>query len=47
MGLRVTLLAVLLAGGVITPGGGIGTGDISKDDFPQIPTQSPFQATPR
>jgi len=23
------------------PRGGIGTGDVSKDDFPQIPTQSP------
>ena len=38
---RIALLVVLLAGGLMTPGGGIGTGDISKDDFPQIPTQSP------
>ena len=26
---RVALLVVLLAGGLMTPGGGIGTGDIS------------------
>jgi hypothetical protein len=32
---------MLLGGGVMTPGGGISTGDISKDDFPQIPTRSP------
>ena len=38
---RVGVVIVLLAGGVMTPGGGIGTGDISKDNFPQIPTQSP------
>jgi len=38
---RMGLAIVLLGGGVMTPGGGIGTGDISKDDFPQIPTQSP------
>ena len=34
-------LVLLLLQGLMTPGGGIGTGDISKDDFPQIPTQSP------
>jgi hypothetical protein len=26
---------------MVTPGGGINSGDISKDDFPQVPTQSP------
>ena len=35
------LAIVLLGGGVVTPGGGIGTGDINKDDFLQIPTRSP------
>jgi len=34
-------LVLLLLQGLMTPGGGIGTGDISKDDFPQIPTLSP------
>ena len=35
------LLLVLLQG-VLTPGGGIGTGDISKDDYrQQLPSQSP------
>jgi len=34
-------VAVLLAGGIVTPDGGIGTGDIGKDDFPQVPAQSP------
>ena len=35
-------LVLLLAQGLMTPGGGIGTGDISKDDYQQqIPTQSP------
>jgi hypothetical protein len=38
---RIALVVVLLAGGLMTPGGGIGTGEIGKDDFPQIPTQSP------
>jgi len=38
---RVLLLLVLLQG-MMVPAGGIGTGDISKDDFNyQIPTQSP------
>jgi hypothetical protein len=37
---RALVIPVLLQG-LMTPGGGIGTGDISKDDFPQIPTQSP------
>ena len=33
---------VVLLQGVLTPGGGIGTGDISKDDYGgQRPTQSP------
>jgi hypothetical protein len=42
MALRVLLAAVLLGGGVMTPGGGIGTGEIGRDDFGhQIPTQSP------
>jgi hypothetical protein len=36
------VVAILLAGGVMTPGGGLSTGDISKEDFShQIPTQSP------
>jgi hypothetical protein len=35
-------LTLLLLQGVMTPGGGVGTGDISRDDFNyQIPTQSP------
>jgi hypothetical protein len=38
---RRVVLALLLAHGLMTPGGGIGTGDISPDDFPQIPTRSP------
>ena len=38
----VLLALVLLSGGIMTPGGGVGTGDIGKDDFGyQIPTQSP------
>jgi len=42
MRLRTVLAITLLAQGVMTPGGGIGTGDISRDDFShQIPTQSP------
>lgn len=42
MRMRVALVLVLLGGGIMTPGGGAGTGDISKDDFGyQIPTQSP------
>jgi hypothetical protein len=42
MHLRVALVLVLLGGGIMTPGGGINTGDISKDDFRhQTPTQSP------
>jgi hypothetical protein len=42
MRLRLALVLVLLGGGIMTHGGGIGTGDISKDDFSyQIPTQSP------
>lgn len=39
---RRALLITVLLQGLMTPGGGIGTGDISKDDFPQIPTQSPY-----
>ena len=38
---RRALLVTVLLQGLMTPGGGIGTGDISKDDFPQTPTQSP------
>ncbi len=38
---RRALVITVLLQGLMTPGGGIGTGDISKDDFPQIPTQSP------
>jgi len=38
---RRALLITVLLQGLMTPGGGIGTGDISKDDFPQIPAQSP------
>ena len=35
-------LTLLLLQGLMTPGGGVGTGDISRDDFNyQIPTQSP------
>ena len=41
MGWRRVLLIMVLLQGLMTPGGGIGTGDISKDDFPQIPTRSP------
>jgi hypothetical protein len=41
MGWRRVLLITVLLQGLMTPGGGIGTGDIGKDDFPQIPTQSP------
>ena len=42
MPLRVALVLVLLGGSVMTPGGGIGTGDISKDDFRhQTPTPLP------
>jgi hypothetical protein len=41
MWLRVLMVLVLLSG-VVTPGGGLSTGDISKDDFGyQRPTQSP------
>jgi hypothetical protein len=40
--MRRVLLALVLLQGVVTPGGGIGTGDISKDDYGgQRPTQSP------
>ena len=36
------LALLVLLQGVLTPGGGIGTGDISKDDYGgQRPTQSP------
>jgi len=36
------LLLLVLLQGVLTPGGGIGTGDISKDDYrQQLSTQSP------
>jgi hypothetical protein len=36
------LAVIVLLQGVLTPGGGIGTGDISKDDYrQQLPTQSP------
>ena len=38
---RRALVITVLLQGLMTPGGGIGTGDISKDDFPQVPTQSP------
>ena len=38
---RRLVLALLLAQGITTPGGGTSTGDISPDDFPQIPTRSP------
>ena len=39
---RRLVLALLLLQGVMTPGGGVGTGDLSRDDFShQIPTQSP------
>ena len=38
---RRALVITVLLQGLMTPGGGIGTGDISKDDFSQIPTQSP------
>jgi hypothetical protein len=39
---RRLVVVLLLAQGLMTPGGGIGTGDISKDDFNyQVPTQSP------
>ena len=41
MRLWTALAITLLAQGLLTPGGGVGTGDISKDDFPQLPTQSP------
>ena len=41
MCLGIVLAIILLLQGLMTPGGGIGTGDISKDDFPQLPTQSP------
>ena len=40
--MSVALVLVLLGGGIMTPGGGVGTGDISREDFGyQIPTQSP------
>jgi hypothetical protein len=36
------VVALVLLQGLMTPHGGIGTGDISKDDFNyQVPTQSP------
>ena len=39
---RTVLASILLAQAVLSPGGGIGTGGISRDDFNhQIPTQSP------
>jgi hypothetical protein len=42
MRLRALAVLVLLLSGVMTPGGGLGTGDIGKDDFGyQRPTQSP------
>jgi hypothetical protein len=41
MRLRLVLVVTLLLQGLMTPHGGIGTGDISKDDFQQLPTQSP------
>jgi hypothetical protein len=41
MRMRAVVWLVLLLQGLMTPGGGIGTGDISKDDYQQqIPTQS-------
>jgi hypothetical protein len=42
MSRRLALTLLLLLQGVMTPGGGVGTGDISRDDFNyQMPTQSP------
>jgi hypothetical protein len=41
MRLSILLATALLLQGLMTPGGGFGTGDISKDDVPQLPTQSP------
>jgi hypothetical protein len=41
MRLAIVLGTALLLQGLMTPGGGVGTGDIGKDDFPQLPTQSP------
>jgi hypothetical protein len=38
---RIVIVSALIAQGLMTPGGGIGTGDISPEDFPQIPTQTP------
>jgi hypothetical protein len=35
---------VLLLQGVMTPGGGMSTGDISKDDYREQATQSPHTA---
>jgi hypothetical protein len=41
MHLRALPVLVLL-GGLMVPGGGVGTGDIGREDFQQqIPTQSP------
>ena len=41
------LLALVLLQGVATPGGGINSGDIGKDDDGgQRPTQSPANQTP-
>jgi hypothetical protein len=41
MSKRLALILLLLQG-VMTPGGGVGTGDLSRDDFNhQIPTQAP------
>jgi hypothetical protein len=41
MRLTIVLGTALLLQGLMTPGGGVGTGDISQDDFPQMPTRSP------
>jgi hypothetical protein len=40
--MRCVLAAIVLLQGVMTPGGGIGTGDISRDDYQgQRPAQGP------
>jgi hypothetical protein len=39
--LRGALACVVLLQGLMVPGGGVGTGDISHEDFPQMPTRSP------
>jgi len=37
---RIVVVAALIAQGLMTPGGGIGTGDV-PEEYPQIPTQTP------